>query len=133
MTDAFLDTNVLLYLLSEDAAKADRAEALVAQGGVISIQVLAEFTAVARRKLAAPWADLRDILQTLKMVLRVEPLTLQTHELAVDLAERRRLNVYEAQILAAAALAGCPVLYSEDMQDGLKVDGLRIVNPFRAG
>ena len=53
MPDAkpFLDTNVVLYLLSADAAKADRAEELLAGGGIISVQVLNEFAAVASRKL----------------------------------------------------------------------------------
>jgi predicted nucleic acid-binding protein len=50
--DCFLDTNVLLYLLSKDAAKADRAEALLATGGIVSVQVLNEFASVATRKLA---------------------------------------------------------------------------------
>ena len=50
--DCFFDTNVLLYLLSKDAAKADRAEALLATGGIVSVQVLNEFASVATRKLA---------------------------------------------------------------------------------
>ena len=50
--DRFFDTNVLLYLLSKDTAKADRAEILLASGGVISVQVLNEFASVASRKLA---------------------------------------------------------------------------------
>ena len=45
--DVFFDTNVLLYLISEDITKADRAETLLALGGVISVQVLSEFAAVA--------------------------------------------------------------------------------------
>ena len=59
-TEAFLDTNVLLYLLSRDAAKADRAEALVVAGGVISVQVLNEFASVASRKLEMSWAEIRE-------------------------------------------------------------------------
>ena len=53
--DAFFDTNVVLYLFSADAAKADRAEALLAAGGLISVQVLNEFAAVARHKLGMTW------------------------------------------------------------------------------
>ena len=49
--ETFFDTNVLLYLLSEDTTKSDRAEELVANGGVISVQVLDEFAAVASAKL----------------------------------------------------------------------------------
>ena len=50
--DVFFDTNVLLYLLSDDATKADRAESLLASGGTISVQVLNEFASVAAGKLA---------------------------------------------------------------------------------
>lgn len=58
----FFDTNVLLYLLSDDAAKANRAEELIASGGVISVQVLNEFAAVAVRKLALKFGEIREIL-----------------------------------------------------------------------
>ncbi|HEV2531173.1 PIN domain-containing protein [Phenylobacterium sp.] len=133
MAEAFFDTNVLLYLLSEDTAKAERAEALLGGGGVISVQVLNEFASVARRKLDTPWVAVRDILGTLRAVLRVEALDLPTHDKALEFAERYRLGIYDAQILAAARLADCDVVYSEDMQDGLKVDGaLQIRDPFKA-
>lgn len=131
--EAFFDTNVLVYLLSADAAKADRAEALLALGGVASVQVLNEFANVAYRKLGAPWPVVREILGALRSVLRIEPLTLLTHERAVDIAERHRLGLYDAQILAAAAIAGCAVVLSEDMQHGLRIDDvLSIQNPFGA-
>ena len=54
---AFFDTNIPLYLLSADAGKASRAEDLLAERGTISVQVLNEFAAVARRKHATPWPD----------------------------------------------------------------------------
>lgn len=134
MADAFFDTNVLLNLLCDDAAKADRAETLVAAGGVISVQVLNEFTSVVRRKLDAPWPVVREILETLKIALRVEALGLPTHEKAIEIAERHRLGIYDAQILAAARLVGCAVVYSEAMQDRLKIDdALEIRNPFSSG
>ena len=133
MAEPFFDTNVLLYLLSEDTAKADRAEALLGAGGVISVQVLNEFTSVARRKLEAPWPAVRDILGTLRAALRVEALDVATYERALDIAERYRLGIYDAQILAAAHLAGCDLVWSEDMQHGLRIeDGLQIRDPFRA-
>ncbi len=62
--DAFFDTNVVLYLFSGDGAKADRAEALLAGGGLISVQVLNEFAAVARRKLGMTWREVRDVKRT---------------------------------------------------------------------
>lgn len=128
----FFDTNVVLYLLSADTAKADRAESLLASGGVISVQVLSEFASVARRKIEMPWATLRDVIATLTSTLRIEEISLATHDLALAIAERYRLGVYDAQIVAAARLAGCATLYSEDMHDGLSVEGaLTVVNPFR--
>lgn len=60
--EAFFDTNVLLYLVSADSRKADRAESLLAQGGHVSVQVLNEFASAARRKAAMPWEEIREVL-----------------------------------------------------------------------
>jgi predicted nucleic acid-binding protein len=129
-TDAFFDTNLLLYLLSEDAAKADRAEALLAAGGAISVQVLNEFASVAIHKLKMRIAEVREVLATIRAVCDVKPVDIETHELALDLVERYRFSVYDSLILAAAALAGCAVLYTEDLGHRQRIDGIRISNPF---
>ena len=128
--DPFFDTNVLLYLLSGDAAKADRAEELLAGGGVISAQVLNEFAAVARRKLAMPWPEIREVLATVRAICAVEPVSAATHDLGSSIAERYGFAIYDGLIVAAASLAGCSLLYSEDLQDGQTVQGVRIRNPF---
>ncbi len=130
---AFIDSNIVLYLLSADAAKADRAERVIAGGGVTSVQVLNEVTNVARRKLGMSWAETDEVLAGLRSACSVEPLTTQTHDTGRRLAERYGLSVYDAMIAAAALLAGCANLYSEDMQHGLLIDRkLRICNPFIA-
>jgi predicted nucleic acid-binding protein len=72
-SDDFFDTNVLLYMLSGDPAKADRAEALIGAGGVISVQVLNEFASVASRKLGLQFTEIREILTTVRAVCSVEP------------------------------------------------------------
>ena len=129
----FFDTNVVLYLLSADTAKADRAEELLARGGTVSVQVLNEFVAVASRKLHMPFAEIRDVLDQVRMVCTVAPMTVQTHERALNIAERHGLSIYDALIVAAALLAGCTTLYSEDMQDGQVIERqLTIRNPFAA-
>jgi predicted nucleic acid-binding protein len=75
--DAFFDTNVLLYLLSGDAAKANRAEEIIASGGVVSVQVLNEFAAVGVRKLALRIRDIREILSVVRAVCNVTPVDLK--------------------------------------------------------
>jgi predicted nucleic acid-binding protein len=129
-TDVFLDTNVLLHLMSSDQAKADRAEALVGAGGAISVQVLNEFASVASRKLAMRLPEIREALAAVRAVCSVEPLSEQTHGLALDLVERFQLSFYDGVIVAAALLAKCSILYSEDMQDGQRIRGVTIRNPF---
>jgi predicted nucleic acid-binding protein len=127
---AFFDSNVPLYLLTADDARAQRAEDLLAAGGVISVQVLNEFAAVARRKYKAPWPRVQDTLLALRAVCRVDALTVPVHERAMALAERYQVPVYDALIAASALEGGCDLLYSEDFQHGQHLDGLRVQNPF---
>jgi predicted nucleic acid-binding protein len=130
MTAEFADTNVILYLL-DDGPKADRAEAILAQGPRISVQVLNETLVNCRRKARLTWEETGTFLAGVQALCPVEDLTLQTHEVGRALAERYQLSIYDAMIVASALLAGCTTLWSEDMQDGLVVEGrLRVVNPF---
>jgi predicted nucleic acid-binding protein len=131
MPASFFDTNVLVYVASGDAAKADRAEAAVAAGGAISVQILNELTNVARRKMQMSWADTHVLLDTLRALLTVHPLTVETHETGLRLAERYGLSTYDAMIAASALHAGCDTLWSEDMQHGMVLEGLRVLDPFR--
>jgi len=133
MPGKFFDTNILVYLASGDAEKADRAESILGDGGVISVQVLNELTNVARRKMRMTWADTHAFLSLIRRLLTVQPMTVETHESGLALAERYNLSTYDAMIAASALHAGCDTLWSEDMQDGMALgQGLRVVNPFRA-
>jgi predicted nucleic acid-binding protein len=129
---SFFDTNILLHQFSEDAAKARASEDVIRGGGVISVQVLDELALTGRRKLGLSWVVLRDILGEYQRNLTVVPLTVETHVRGIALAERYQLNVYDGMIVAAAQLAGCSTLYSEDMHDGLVIDRLTIRNPYAA-
>ncbi len=129
--DVFFDSNVVLYLLSGDTRKAERAEQLIATGGAISVQVLNEVANIARRKLHFSWSEVREITGNLRDVCSVEPLTEQTHERGLAVAARLGISIYDAMIVASALLAGCTTLYSEDLQHGRVVEGvLAIRNPF---
>ena len=129
--EAFFDTNAVLYLLSADTAKADRAEQLLAIGGTISVQVLNEFVAVTSRKHRMAWIEIREVLAQIRAVCVVQPLTIDMHERALQIAERDGFSIYDALIVSAALLAGCKTLYSEDLQDGQIIERqLTIRNPF---
>jgi predicted nucleic acid-binding protein len=132
MPDSFFDSNIVLYGASGDRAKADRAEQLIAAGGVINVQVLNEIANVSRRKMGLSGTETRTLLAVIRGLLAVRPLTVEIHEAGLDLAERYRLPVYDAMIAAAALDAECDTLWSEDFQDGMVLDErLRIANPFR--
>jgi predicted nucleic acid-binding protein len=128
--EVFFDTNVILYLLSEEAAKANRAEEIIASGGIISLQVLNEFAAVASRKLAMEFGEIREVLATVRAVCTIKPVDIKTHELGLDLAQRYRFSVYDALIVAAALRAGCKILYTEDLRHNQRIEGLTIRNSF---
>jgi predicted nucleic acid-binding protein len=133
MAGEFLDSNVLVYAFTDDA-RAATAQALLDRGCTISIQGLNEFANVARRKLGKSWPEIRDDLAAIRTVCAtVVPIDLDTHEAALRLAERHGFAMFDALMVATASKAGCTTLWSEDMQDGMLIDGkLRIVNPFRA-
>ena len=130
MSTVFIDSNVVLYLLSGDAAKADRAEAMLNKGGIISVQELNEVTSVCLRKLKMSWEEIDAVLLAIKAACDVVPLTVESHERAVQIAKRFQLSIYDAHICAAAILSGAKTLQSKDMQSGMKFDGLVVKNPF---
>jgi predicted nucleic acid-binding protein len=133
MPGEFLDSNVLVYAFTDDA-RATAAQALLESGCAISVQGLNEFANVARRKLGKSWREIRDNLAAIRAVCEIViPIDLDTHEAALRLAERYGFAVFDALTVAAALQAGSTTLWSEDMQDGMLIDGkLRIANPFRA-
>ncbi|MBN8443806.1 MAG: PIN domain-containing protein [Thauera sp.] len=130
MRPVFFDTNVVLYLLSADEHKANAAEALLAQGGWVSVQVLNEAASVCRRKLKLTWPEVHELLAAVKACCEVVPLSLAAHERALHLAARYRLSLYDALICASAQEVDAEVLFTEDLQDGLTLGQMRVSNPF---
>lgn len=126
----FFDTNILVYAFL-DIAKRDKAIAVLAEGGRISVQVLNEFTNVARQKRQRPWPEIEAAITVIREWFPdIVPLTEQTHARALALARDHGLSFYDALIVAAAQEAGCDTLFTEDMQHGRKFGSLNIVNPF---
>lgn len=127
----FLDTNVLVYAFAAGDRRSARAEALLADGGVIGVQVLNEFTNVARRKLDWSWQQVEATLVVIdELVGPARPLTAEIHAQAVKIARDHGLSFYDALIVAAASEADCEVLCSEDLQHGQRFGRLVVSNPF---
>jgi len=78
------------------------------------------------------WRETREFSSLLRGLLQVAPVTSETHDLGLDLAERYGLSIYDATIAAAATLAGSARLWSQDMQHAMRIgEGLRVEDPFR--
>jgi predicted nucleic acid-binding protein len=128
----FFDTNVLVYTIGQHDDRTPAAEALLSRGGVISVQVLHELAAVARRKLGMSWPDVTDALGAIRVLCPAPlPITTDTHDAAVRLATQHGFHIYDALIVSSALEAGCETLYTEDLQPGQVIDGrLTFQNPF---
>lgn len=129
--EVFFDSNVLLYLPDKDRSKADTAERLLSEGGVVNALVLAEATYVMSRRWKWAWVAIDEMLVAYRANTLVLPFPDEANRLGLAYAERYGLQSYDAAIVASAVLAGCTTLYSEDMQSGLVIDGVTIRNPFR--
>ncbi len=132
VTEVFLDTNILVYLTEIGTPHAEVSERLVADGATISVQVLNEFANVAQLKVGLSWSATRGFIDAFRSSLTIVPITIVTHLRGLEIAERYRLNVYDSMILAAAELAGCRRLLSEDLHEGLAIGTLRVENPYAA-
>ena len=137
-TPAFVDSNILLYAVSTNPSEVEKqrvAREILAAGRFgFSMQVAQEFFVNATRKLKPPLSseDALKFLQKLSASPIVD-LDFALFQEAVKLHGRFQISYWDAAIVAAAKRLGATTLYSEDLSDGQSVDGVKIVNPFRAG
>jgi predicted nucleic acid-binding protein len=130
--DVFFDTSVLVYAAAEDARRTPIAERLLFAGGFISVHVLNELVAVARRKLQLPWKNVLETTELVRSLCEAPiPLTIEAHEKAVAISQRFGYHIYDSLVIAAALACRCSILYTEDMQDGQIIETLRLRNPFK--
>jgi predicted nucleic acid-binding protein len=132
----FVDSNVLVYADDRGAGpKRYQARKLIqevmrAKTGVLSLQILQEYFAVATKKLGISATGAR---RRVELLGRLDVVILGTQDLlaAIDLHRLHGLSIWDSLVVRAALNAGCRVLYSEDLQDGRRFDGLQVVNPFK--
>jgi predicted nucleic acid-binding protein len=129
---SFADSNIVLYTIGKDARKANIARALLAKHQAVSVQVVNECVSVCLRKLSFTREQAYEFARTLMDRTDVLSLDESTVDQAARLAIRYQLSHWDALIVAAALLAGCDTLYSEDLQDGQVFDErLTVINPFK--
>jgi predicted nucleic acid-binding protein len=129
----FFDSNVVIYAFTHAGEKTDKARELLSLGGIVSVQVLNETANTLHRKFATGWPRIAEIIES---VLEGCPnplaLSLETHRASLRISQRYGFSLYDSLIVASALDAGCTTLYTEDMQHGQIIDGLRIENPFHS-
>ena len=127
----FVDTNVLVYAALANDRRSEPARELLSTGVIFSVQALNEFVSAAR-KLRREWSEIQEALAFLEAICPTPaPLTLATHRLAQEIAQRFGYHIFDALMIATALEAFSETLYSEDLQDGQKIGELTIRNPFR--
>jgi len=134
----FLDTNIFVYAFDlRAAAKQKKAGDLIRRAadtgeGIISYQVVQEFFSVAFRRFSQPMsaAEAEQYLITVLRPLLAVHSSPAIYFQALRIRENHRISWYDSLIVAAALEGRCEKLYSEDLQPGRKIEGLRIENPF---
>lgn len=132
----FVDTNVLLYAVSEVPEEADKRararEVLTEPDLAASVQVLQEFYHQATQPARIRSLSVNRALQFLEPILlfRIQTMTIDVFLEAVAISRRFRLSYWDGAILAAARTLGCDAVYSEDLSSEQDYDGLRVINPF---
>jgi predicted nucleic acid-binding protein len=134
----FLDTNIFAYTFDvKAAAKARKAAQLIRRAadtgeGIISYQVVQEFFNIAFRRFAEPMsvAEAEQYLITVLRPLLAVHSSPAIYFRALRISEKYKMSWYDSLIVAAALEGQCERLYSEDFQHGMKIEDLRIENPF---
>jgi len=127
----FLDTNVVLYVLSDDVRKAETAQKLLKRSPTVSVQVLNELSNVCSRKLGMQPHEVADVSSAVQTWCVVEELRTEHHMLALSVMQEHRVSYYDSLIIASALIANCSTLYSEDLHHGMKIaKRLTVRNPF---
>ena len=131
------DTNVLVYATASISdAKVIRARDLIARAmraasSVLLLQTLAEFSNVALRKARIPVEDIRRTIDAWRAVMPVQAADDSDLLAALEAVRAHRLAFWDAMLWASARRAGVRHLVTEDLQDGLTLQGVKFINPFK--
>lgn len=137
MSLRFLDTNILLYSISDRPGEAEKRRVadriLNDHDNALSIQVLQEFYHQATRPGRQDAIDHEVAVGLVQRLCRfpVQPITVGLMQEAFAIRRTTKYSYWDSAIIAAAAALGCRELLTEDMAHGQRIGGVRIVNPFQ--
>lgn len=127
----FFDTNVLVYAAVAGDPRTATARTLLERGGVVGIQQLNEFAAIARRKLKRSWEEICNKLADIcALCPEPVPITVEVHESGLRIAQRYGYGIYDSLSIAAALASKCKTFYSEDLHHNHVIEGMTLQNPF---
>lgn len=130
-----LDTNLFVYAFDDRFPAKQAMAAEVLRGAArldapICLQVVGEVQNVAIRKLKMPGFVAAQIGRNILGQFRTFSTAVEDVEVALGQLAAGRLSYWDAVLVSSAQRAGCTAMLSEDLQDGAKVLGVEIVNPF---
>ena len=127
----FADTNIVVYAVGQDSDKRTKARQILVDGVTVSAQVINETVNVLTRKQGVNLVVAHEVAESLLDLCKVVSVDESTIREAIRLTRRYKLSHWDSLIVAAALMAGCEKLYSQDMQHGQVFDEqLKVVNPF---
>ena len=127
----FADTNIVVYAVGQDSDKRTKARQILVDGVTVSTQVINETVNVLTRKQGVNLVVAHEVAESLLDLCEVVSVDESTIRDAIRLTRRYKLSHWDSLIVAAALMAGCEKLYSQDMQHGQVFDEqLKVVNPF---
>ena len=128
---SFADTNIVVYAEGKDSSKGRKAAEILEAGPVISSQVVTETISVLTRKHGFALSEAHEVAISLIELCQLVPVDADTIREAIRLVARYQLSHWDSLVVAAALLADCDTLYSEDLQHNQLFEGrLRVINPF---
>jgi predicted nucleic acid-binding protein len=131
MSNCFVDSNVILYVLDLNERKSSKAREILSFTPILNSQVLVEVINVARRKFGYTKENCLNFWIDLHKFCEIVPISKTTTQLTSELVQKYNFQIFDALIVASALEAGCKTLYSEDLQNGQMIENqLAILNPF---
>ena len=131
-----IDTNVLFYAFEAETKRSIVADRLlrsaIVADCVLTNQVLGEFLNVTRKRMPSRMAEARAAISAWALLFPVAATDTTHLTEGSQIAERHRLQFWDSVIIIVAKSAGAEWLFTEDMQDGATIDGVRLINPFKS-